>query len=322
MTEFGIWVRHDGLSFHEISRIVLAAESLGFDSVWFFDHFCPFEDETIVETPLLECWSILSALASITKRIRLGTLVLCNSYRYPSLLAKMAASLDNISGGRLEFGIGAGWRRPEYIAYGIPFPRLSERVEQLKEALQIIKMMWTLKEPSFKGEYYNIKKATMFPKPLQKPHPPIMIGGHGKEVLKVTAEFADKCDIGYWETTEGFQRKLNILNNYCEQIGRDFNKITKCWHTQVVIAEDGKEVKDKMLKIKGSHRNTAIREMPVEEYKARCVVGTPEECAKRLEQYIDVGASYFILHFPDMLKIKPLEVFAEHVMPTIKNSNL
>jgi len=320
MVGFGIWVHHEGLSFHEIRRVVLAAERLGFDSVWIFDHFCSFDDKTMIKTPLLECWSILSALASITKKIRLGTFVLGNSYRYPSLLAKMAASLDNISGGRVEFGIGAGYSKPEYIAYGIPFPRFSIRIEQLKEALQIIKMMWTEDEPSFNGKYYTIKKAIMFPKPLQKPYPPIMIGGHGKGVLKVTAEFADKCDIGYWETTEGFQRKLNILNEYCEQIGRNPNMITKCWHTQIVIAEEAKDVKDKMLKIKGSHRNTTIRRMPVEEYKSRCVVGTPEECAKRIEQYMNVGASYFILHFPDMLKIKPLEVFAKRVMPIIKNS--
>lgn len=141
--------------------------------------------------PLLECWTSLSALATITSRLRIGTLVTCNSFRFPSLLAKMASTVDNISGGRLEFGISCGWFKQEHLAYGIRFSSFAIRIQQLREALQIIKKMWTEEISTFDGRYYRLENAINYPKPLQKPHPPIWIGGKNVELLKLAAEIAN-----------------------------------------------------------------------------------------------------------------------------------
>jgi alkanesulfonate monooxygenase SsuD/methylene tetrahydromethanopterin reductase-like flavin-dependent oxidoreductase (luciferase family) len=169
-------------NYDTIRKVTLKCEELNFDSCWLADHFVPrkvlpYQKSPIPSPdPFFECWTTLTALAIETKKIRLGTFVLCNSYRYPSLVAKMSATLDFISRGRLELGIGAGFFKEEYIMYGIPFPKLAVRIKQLEESIQIIKKMWTEEEASFNGKYYTIKKAFNNPKPIQRPHPPIWVG--------------------------------------------------------------------------------------------------------------------------------------------------
>ena len=153
-------------TFERVRNVVLECERLGYDSIWLDDHLM------YGKTPILECWTTLSALASLTAKIRLGTMVLCNSYRNPALLAKMAATLDVISNGRLELGIGAGVQKDEHEAYGIPFPKPSERIERMKEAVEIIKKLWTEENANYQGKYYTVNEAVCLPKPLQKPHPP------------------------------------------------------------------------------------------------------------------------------------------------------
>jgi len=183
-----------GREFEATKNVALQCEKLGFDSIWVYDHFITFPATT---QACFESWTTLSALATLTKNVGLGQIVTCNSYRYPSVLAKMGATLDVISNGRLNLGIGAGWYKLEYNAYGIPYPKDSVRIAQLREAVQIIKKMWTEDEPSFHGQYYTIDKAINSPKPIQKPHPPILIGGRGKKLtLGVMAEFADRCNFG------------------------------------------------------------------------------------------------------------------------------
>ena len=151
--------------FNQVREVVLECERLGYHSVWLDDHLM------FGKRPILESWTTLSALSSITKKIKLGTMVLCNSFRKPALLAKMAATLDVISNGRLEFGIGAGTQKDEHIAYGIPFSNPSVRIDRMKEAVEIIKTMWTQEKASYEGKYYRIKEAVCEPKPMQKPHP-------------------------------------------------------------------------------------------------------------------------------------------------------
>ena len=311
MIKFGVWLpqnTNDG-NYDTIRKVALECEKLNFDSLWLNDHF--FAHPIPTANPYYECWTILSALASETRKIRLGTLALSVSYRYPSVLAKMAACLDVISNGRLEFGIGAGWYEEEYIAYGIPFPRATVRIEQLREGIKIIKKMWTKKNPSFEGKYYTIKNALCYPKPLQKPHPPIWIGTFkaGPLMLKTIAELADVSN--FWGTPEDYRHKLTKLKEYCSNVGRDPKNIQPSWSGFAVIAKEKRELREKILKFKR-------KEISIDDYTKPRLVGTPEECIEKLGRYVDGGVTYFILRFPDITEIAPLQLFAEKVIPTFK----
>ena len=194
---------NDPVKQYEFSKsISVAADRIGFDSIYAYDHFIPFYSDDR-DKNIFECFTLLSALASITERIKIGQIVTCNSYRNPSLVAKMLSTLDIISNGRVELGIGAGWYEHEYIAYGYYFPSNVSRIKQLDESLNIIKTMWKEKRPSFEGKYYRIKEAICNPKPIQKPHPIIMIGGSGeKYLLKVVAKHADRYNLFFGISTK------------------------------------------------------------------------------------------------------------------------
>ena len=198
-----------------LKNLVTRAETLGFDSFWVMDHFhqIPFVGKQ--DEPMLESWTTISVLAGVTSKIKLGTMMTGIIYRHPSILAKIGATLDVLSKGRLFMGIGAGWNEEESLAYGIPFPSIKERFVRLEEAIQIIRKMWT-DEPStsFNGEYYQIKNAYCNPKPVQKPSPPIMIGGTGeRQTLRIVAKYADACNL--FGSVETVKRKLSILNEHC-----------------------------------------------------------------------------------------------------------
>jgi len=192
MIKFGVCIPQDGMTYERIRNVALKGEELGFDSVWLFDHLQSFPQPG--RDPFIECWTTLSALAEATRHIRLGSLVLNAQYRNPALLAKMAATLDNISNGRLEFGIGAGgtiraeWSEKlgytaEYRAYGMDFPeKPSNRIYKLQETVQIIKKLWTEDKVTFEGKHYRVKNAFCYPKPVQKPYPPLWIGGAGEKL--------------------------------------------------------------------------------------------------------------------------------------------
>ena len=202
---FGVFLpfhTFDG-SFSLLRDAVLECERLGYDSVHLDDHLM------YGATPVLECWTKLSAFAAVTTKIRLGTTVLCSSFRNPALLAKMASTLDVVSNGRLDLGIGAGVQEDEHKAYGFAFPKPAERIERLKETAIILKKMWTEEKATYAGNHYRIADAFCVPKPVQKPHPPLTIGGAGEKLtLKVQAELADRVDWGYLPTLEDYRRKL------------------------------------------------------------------------------------------------------------------
>ena len=206
--------------YQQLLDLVLECERLNYDSIWLDDHLM------YDHWPILESWTTLSALAAKTNRIRLGTMVSCISHRNPTLIAKSAATLDTISNGRLELGIGAGAQEKEHTAYGFGFPKLGERVEILGEALEVITQLWRKDKTSYQSKHYALKDAVCEPKPLQKPNPPIIIGGNGEKLLKVTARYADRFDWGNL-SIESYQNKLGILEKNCEEIGRDFSKIEK-----------------------------------------------------------------------------------------------
>ena len=276
--------------------IVITADKIGFDSLYAYDHLIPFFKDDI-EKNIFECFTLLSATATITKRIKIGQIVTCNSYRNPALLAKMVSTLDVISNGRMELGIGAGWYEKEYLAYGYDFPSHIERIKQLDESLSIIKEMWTKKSASFEGNYYTIKEAICNPKPIQKPHPTIMVGGSGeKYLLKVVAKHANRYNI-FFGTPQEMERKITIVKDYCNKIGRDHKEIQYSVVLPCIITESGEDIKQVAARYKR-------RDKTVDQYldfvAGGITIGTPERIINGLNQYIELGVSHFIIQFKDL----------------------
>jgi len=189
------------------------------EHAWLFDHFMPLGADPT--GPCLEGWTLLAALAAQTKRLRVGIMVTGNTYRHPAVLANMGATVDIISGGRLDFGIGAGWNELEHSAYGIPLYAPGERIRRMGEACEVIKRMWTETAPDLDGQYYQLRGARCEPKPIHKPYPPFVIGGSGEQLtLRVVAKYADIWNF-VGGSTETFRHKNEVLNNHCAAIGRD-----------------------------------------------------------------------------------------------------
>jgi F420-dependent oxidoreductase-like protein len=296
--------------FNLFQDVVLECERLGYYSVWLDDHLM------LEEMPILECWTTLSALSSATKKIRLGTMVTCNSFRNPSLLAKMTATLDNVSNGRLELGIGAGVQNKEHIAYGFPFPSSKKRIERLKEAVEIIKKMWKEEKASYMGKHYTIRDAVCEPKPLQKPHPPITIGGGGEKLtLRVTAQHADRYDLGYLPSLDLYKHKLKILEKHCKAVGRNFQEIEKsCWPAgQIFIGENRKKIEEKVLQ-------WAPKDVSPEDFAQTNLVGTPEDCLKQIQLYANLGVTHFMLFFGDLPDPRGLRLFAKEIVHKVNSS--
>ena len=225
--KFGCQLPLEAGDFEQVIEVAKQCEELGYDSVWAYDHLSPFWTRS---GRVLECWTVLAAVAARTSRIRIGSLVTNVNVRSPSLLAKMSSTIDNISGGRLIVGLGTGDRlsRDELLSYGYNFASTDERVERLKESILILKAMWTEEEPRFEGKYYRISKAINSPKPRQKPHPPIWIGGKHFKILDLVAEMAEGWN--YWNVSkEELAHRSNYLSKKCAEIGRNSNHIVKSW---------------------------------------------------------------------------------------------
>ncbi|MEO5953359.1 MAG: LLM class F420-dependent oxidoreductase, partial [Chloroflexia bacterium] len=237
-----------GNHFDTMLKVVQTCEKAGLNSVFMADHFM-FADVEHPEnsTPILEAFVTLGALATATTKIRLGQLVVGVPYRNPALVAKMASTLDVISHGRSIVGLGAAWHEPEFTAYGWPFPPLKERMEMLEEAAQIVNLMLTQSPATFSGKHYSISNAFNDPQPVQKPRPPIMIGGSGERVtLKLVAKYADFCNVGGDPSTVA--QKYNVLQQHCEAVGRPFSEITLCNNIGIVLAQNEAELERKKSK--------------------------------------------------------------------------
>ena len=297
--------------YSSLEEQALDAERLGFESVWISDHLM------LDNKPIVECFTTLSALATLTQKIRLGSLVACNSYRSPSLLAKIGATLDVISKGRLEFGIGAGWNAEEYMAYGIPFPPPRTRIAQMREGIEIIKRMWTEEAPSFTGEYFSIEGAHCEPKPIQKPHPPITLGGSGEKLtLKAVAEYADRSN--WMGSVSEFAHKLGVLKEHCSQVGRDYDEIEKSWMGRAMVGTDPQQLKNGLKKLYRSGRLRITPPQPFEDWLEtiveRGLIGSPSQCLAKIKEYADLGVTYFMIGFLDSPSTENMELFSENVM--------
>ncbi|HEX3177725.1 MAG TPA: LLM class F420-dependent oxidoreductase [Methylomirabilota bacterium] len=219
------------------------ADKAGWDAACVTDHFMPNTPDKVGD--VMECWTTLAALAPLTSRLRIGTIVAGNTYRHPAVLAKMAAQVDIISGGRLICGLGAAWQQNEHEAYGIPFYTVPERLARLDEACQVLKALWTQDRSNFKGRYYQLTDAPLSPKPVQRPHPELMIGGGGEKVtLKIVARHADHWNV--WGGPEVLARKGALLDGYCKAAGRDPKSITRSANMALLFSEDRAEI-DKLF---------------------------------------------------------------------------
>lgn len=289
-----------------LKNLATRAENLGFDSFWVMDHFHQISTVGKQEDPMLEGWTTISVLAGLTSRIKLGTLVTGIIYRHPSVLAKMGATLDVLSKGRLFMGIGAAWNQEESLAYSIPFPPTKERLLRLEEAIQIIRKMWT-EEPAatFNGKYYQINNAYCNPKPIQKPSPPIMIGGSGeRSTLKIIAKYADACNL--FGSTETVKRKLSILREHCKSVGRDYDSILKTKLGLIVIDNDRKMVEKRIQQIS--------KVMPEEQVREFLICGTPEDVLNQIEILEEVGIQYLIVDLEPYRELEALEVFGNTIV--------
>jgi len=258
-------------------------------------------------TPILECWTTLSALVAITSKIRLGIMVSCNAHRNPALLAKTASTFDVISDGRLEFGIGAGIQKTEHEAYGFSFPSPPVRIAQLEEAIEVTQRLWTCPKANYQGKYYTLKDAQCEPKPKQKPYPPITVGGSGeKHTLKVTAKYANRFDWGFISSLELYKHKLSILKQNCELVGRNFQEIERsCWPSgQILLAANQQKLQEKIAKHKPA--NTSL-----EEFKQYTLIGTAEDGLQSFQAYLDLGVTYFMLYFADLPNLDGLKIFKD-----------
>jgi alkanesulfonate monooxygenase SsuD/methylene tetrahydromethanopterin reductase-like flavin-dependent oxidoreductase (luciferase family) len=240
-------------------------------------------------------------------------MVSCSVHRNPALLAKQAATFDVISGGRLEFGVGAGIGMAEHSAYGFDFPKPATRIEGLCESLEVVKRLWAHDQASFEGKHYKLKDAVCLPKPVQKPHPPIIVGGSGDLLLrKATAPFADRFDFGFLPSVELYKRKLGILENACKSVDRDFGDIEKsCWPGgQILIAKNEGELGNKI-----AEKN--VLGLSQEEFRQVNLAGTPAQILEQLRVYVDLGVTCFMLYFADLPRVDGLKLFAESVAKTV-----
>ena len=307
-TNFVVRLHQGGFDYPYLRQIFQAADRLGYDGASLYD---------LLSIPTLECWTTLSALAAETERIRLIPMVLANLYRHPGTLAKMAATLDVISGGRLVLGIGAGGGEGDHKAYGLPYPSTRERAEMLGEAVRVVRLLWSGERVSFEGEYYRLDNALCDPAPVQQPNPPILIGGHGENhLLRVAAAQADITNMRADMSIGEHDAKRQVLDAHCEAVGRKPSEVALSHNAHVFIGEDEAAVERVLAEHAARHG------MSPEHFRAslgNAIVGTPAQCVEQLRRYVDYGIGWFFLLFPEPVRVEDLELFAREVMPGFKS---
>lgn len=308
--QFGVQLAPEGVTYEELVKTFQLIEELGYDSAWLNDHFIPAMGDK--QSPHLESWTLLPALAQRTKTIRLGILVTGNTYRHPAVLAKMATTVDYISGGRLNFGIGAGWEEYEHRAYGIPFYTARERAERLDEALQVIRLLWHEDKPSFAGKHYQLREAEFQPKPLQKPHPPIVVGGQGKKwILPLVARYADVWNAPVVLSPSELKEGLALIRAECERIRRD-----PCV-SEVSIFLPLLNIVD--VPLAGAVTRLAARVVAGPNAR-NALAGSAEETKARIREYVDAGATQVIITTRPGIDHDLMRRFAEEIAPGFRDA--
>ena len=289
-------------------EIATLAERLGYDSVWVYDHFHNIPRPA--HEAVFECWTTVAAISQRTNTVRLGQMVGCASYRNPALLAKITATVDVISGGRLDWGIGAGWYEQEYRAYGYDFPRPAERIGGLADTVEIVKRMWTEPDATYRGRYYSIEGAQCDPKPVQQPRPPIWIGGAGEQLtLRVVARHADYSNFGGDQAM--WAHKRDVLRAHCDTVGRDPAEIRMTWSPDILVRGTEAEV--------GAAANErSLWGGDTESWRTSNLVGTAEQVSEKLRSYVDLGLAGVVAWCADYPDTETLERFAADVVPNFR----
>jgi F420-dependent oxidoreductase-like protein len=306
---FGVTLPQIKRSWAETRAAAEEFERLGFDSVWLNDHLYGIPGPQL---PIMEAWTTLSAIGAVTERVQLGTLVSPVGFRNPALLAKMVATLDNITAGRVIVGLGSGWFQMEYEGYGFEFPSLRARLQQLDEAATLMKQMWTEVQPSFAGRHFRTASVFCEPKPVRRP--PLLIGGGGEKVLlRLAAQHAD-----IWNNLAVHQAELGAkvakLREHCAVIGRDPTNITISQQCMVVIGESDADAKTKMERaqqIYGGHMGAS---------GPLSIAGTAEHCIDKIRQHLALGCTMLVIEFFGRDTREPARLFAERVMPAFREA--
>lgn len=269
----------------KLTEIGQAADAAGFASMWVMDHFFQIENVGKAEEPMLEGYSVLSFLASVTSKARLGTLVTGVIYRHPGILIKTVTTLDVLSGGRAWLGIGAAWYEREAKGLGVTYPSTKERFERLEETLQIAHQMWKDDTSPFNGKHYQLAEPMNHPQPLSKPHPPIMIGGMGEQkTLRLVAQYADACNLFARAGDEVIRAKLDVLKRHCEEVGRNYDDIERTALATVHIAPDAM---------------------------------TAQDVISQCKALADLGMQHVIFNMPNVYDITPLEAVGREIIPEV-----
>lgn len=286
-------------------NIAKRADELGYDSVWVYDHF--HNVPVPAQEAMFECWTTLAAISQVTSNVRLGQMVSCSPYRNPALTAKITSTLDVISGGRLDFGIGAGWYDQEFRAYGYDYPSNRDRLTMLREAIEITKLMWTEPQATYEGRIHSVHEAECDPKPLQN-LPPIWVGGGGEKVtLRIVAEHGDRSNFG--GKPDEFAHKCEVLKAHCAEVGRDYDEIVKTWSPSLFIRENEADLPTRSL---------GAWDEPLDSWMAGNLVGTPEQVIEKLKAYQALGLGGVVPWICDLPGTETLELFATKVMPEFR----
>lgn len=319
MAHVGIMIEgQEGLTWERWRTIAETVERLGYESLWRSDHLCSLFG--VVDRPGLDTWPSLTYLAAATRRIRFGPLVCPITFRHPAMLAREAAAVDVLSGGRLELGVGAGWHDREHQAFGIPYPRVGERIRRLDEGIRVIRALWEDGPAKFEGRFYRLDGAVGWPKPAQRPRIPLIVGGKGTRLIGVVARYADEWNCGGGQPPDVVRRLTGVLEDACRAIGRDPRTIRRSWMGGFLIGENGSALERRAHKLHEyvpPRAATPAATLPDELRRAGWLVGTPAEIAGQMRALTAEGISRFNLQFFDHEDLDALRLVAERVMPDL-----
>jgi F420-dependent oxidoreductase-like protein len=301
-------------------------------SIWVYDHFHTVPVPT--EEATHEAWTLMAAFAAATRRVRLGQMCTCMAYRNPAYLAKVAATVDIVSEGRVEMGIGAGWYEHEWRAYGLGFPRAGERLRALEEGVEIFRQMWTTGSATYTGRRYQVDGARCYPQPLQGtavPGSPAngipmwVAGGGEQKTLRIAAKYADYTNFGAGNP-EVFEHKSAVLRSHCEELGRDYSQITRTTNLDIVIGENERDIEDRLGWLDDHLRRAGVpdsrRASRLEELRRSAGVGTPAQLVERLKHLQSLGLGYLITYFYEAAyDATGIATFEREVIPELRDDD-
>ncbi len=317
--QLGIMIEgQEGLTWERWRHIATMVEDLGFESLWRSDHFFSLMGQT--EREALETWVSLTDLASRTSRLRFGPLVCSMTFRHPSLLARMAAAVDQLSGGRLVLGVGAGWNVAEHEAFGIPFPPIKRRMDDLEDGIEVIKRLWTGDSVSYDGRHTSLKNAVSHPVPAQRPHPPLLVGGGGeKRTLRIVAKHADE-----WNAINmlpaAYRAKTEVLLRHCHEVDRDPATISRSMMCAFVVGRDDAGLRrhaEGLQRMIPRLAATPTGSLPETLRSLGWLAGSPAEVVEQLFALKDAGVERVMLQHHDQANDEVVRLIAEEVMPAI-----